>query len=585
MLKNQSSGKAENGLEIAGGILYSYGMAVLASLNHLQCLYYSDYSFFYKYLNGSGTFEMSWFSAKSGSEVKYGGMCLFGKINSMYLHGMVGISIEVEADVNDGLPGYSLVGYLASEVRESEDRVRTAIRNLHLSLPPKKVTINLSPADLRKEGTGFDLAIAAAVLTAYGLVPAGACENMVLIGELGLDGSVKSVPGVLAMTDWAVKKGFRTMVLPSENLREASAIHGIGLIGIHSLKELYDGLRGIQPLQEYERDERNGIWKEKKYEVDFSEVNGQAVLKRAAEIAASGRHNLLMIGPAGSGKTMVARRMPTILPGMERSEQIEVSKIYSVRHLLTEKEPLIVNRPFRSPHHTISAQALTGGGSRPKPGEISLASGGILFLDEIAEMGSSALESLRQPMEERQVTIARVYGSYCYPANFQLVAAMNPCRCGHYPDLSRCTCTPAQVRKYLSKISRPLLDRIDICVEASAVTYDEISRNMENEDSASIRKRVEAARRIQKERFWESEIRCNGEMNGSMIRKFCYINNEENRFLKAVFQDLKLSARIYDKILKVARTVADVEGHDEISHRDLCEAVSYIRVRQKYWNN
>lgn len=510
---------------------------------------------------------------------------MFGKVNSMYLRGMEGISIQVEADVNDGLPGYSFVGYLAAEVKESEDRVRTAIRNLRLSLPPKKVTINLSPADLRKEGTGFDLAIAASILTAYGLLPDEAGGNAVFIGELGLDGRVKSVPGVLAIASCAVQRGYKRLFLPAENLEEASAIQGIGLIGIHDLKELYDGLRGISPLREYERKGSTGSIRESHYNVDFSEVNGQAVLKRAAEIAASGQHNLLMIGPAGSGKTMVAKRIPTILPEMDQEEQIEVSKIYSIRHLLTKDAPLIVNRPFRAPHHSVSAQALTGGGSRPKPGEISLASGGILFLDELAEMGSAALEALRQPLEERQVTIARVYGSYRYPANFQLVAAMNPCRCGHFPDLSKCTCTPAQIRKYLSKISRPLLDRIDICVEASAVTYDEITRDVKNEDSASIRSRVEAARKIQAERFKTEPIRCNGEMSGSMIRKYCYINKEESRFLKEVFQDLKLSARLYDKILKVARTVADAGERDEISHRDLCEAVSYIRVRQRYWSN
>lgn len=512
-------------------------------------------------------------------------MFLFGKINSMYLRGMEGIPIQVEADVNDGLPGYSFVGYLAAEVKESEDRVRTAIRNLRLSLPPKKVTINLSPADLRKEGTGFDLAIAAAILTAHGLLPAEVSDNALFIGELGLDGRVKSIPGVLAITACAEKMGYQRLFLPADNLEEAAAIRGIGLIGIHNLKELYDGLRGILPLREYRRESSDRIRIESSYDVDFSEVNGQAVLRRAAEIAASGQHNLLMIGPSGSGKTMIARRMPTILPVMGQEEQIEVSKIYSIRHLLTAKSPLIVNRPFRAPHHTVSAQALTGGGSRPKPGEISLATGGILFLDELAEMGSASLEALRQPLEERQVTIARVYGSYSYPANFQLVAAMNPCRCGHYPDLTRCTCTPAQIRKYLSKISRPLLDRIDICVEASPVTYDEITLYSKNEDSASIRQRVEAARKIQGERFRTKSIRCNGEMNGSMIRKYCYINNEESSFLKEVFQELKLSARIYDKILKVARTVADSEGHDGISHRDLCEAVSYIRVRQKYWSN
>ena len=292
-----------------------------------------------------------------------------------------------------------------------------------------------------------------------------------------------------------------------------------------------------------------------------------------------------MIGPAGSGKTMVARRMPTILPRMDLEECIEISKIYSVCHLLSEKQPLLLKRPFRAPHHTISAQALTGGGSRPRPGEISLATGGILFLDELPEMGRAAMEILRQPLEERCITISRVQGSFCYPANFQLVAAMNPCKCGHYPDLAKCTCTQGEIKKYLGRISRPLLERMDICVEASAVTYKEMSGSGKNEDSAAIRARVEAARKIQKERFSGMSIRCNGEMNGKQIRKFCRLGKEEAHFMEAAFKELELSARMHDKILKVARTAADLEGKDQISHTHLCEAVSYVRFREKYWKN
>lgn len=509
---------------------------------------------------------------------------MFGKINCICLQGMEGMPVQVEADVSNGLPGYSFVGYLASEVRESQDRVRTAIRNLELGLPPKKITINLSPADMRKEGTGFDLAIAVSILTAYGYLPAEASGNTIFLGELGLDGKVKGIPGVLTLTDCAKKLGYRRIFLPEENIKEASVIRDVSLVGVKDLKSLTGMLRKTMPIMEYER--KRNFYDEignDRYGVDFSEINGQRLLRRAAEVAVAGMHNFLMIGPAGSGKTMVARRLPTILPQMSLEECIEISKIYSICHLLNEAEPLITKRPFRAPHHTVSAHALAGGGGRPRPGEVSLASGGILFLDELPEMGQAALEALRQPLEERCVTVSRVHGSFCYPANFQLVAAMNPCRCGHYPDLSRCTCSRGQINRYLNKVSRPLLDRMDICVEAAPVTYDEVSSCRGNESSAAIRVRVEAARNIQKERFQGLPIRCNSEMNGSQVRKYCTLNKEESRFMKETFEDLKLSARMHDRVLKVARTAADLEGREEISHRDLSEAVSYVRVREKYW--
>lgn len=504
----------------------------------------------------------------------------------MCLQGLEGMQITIEADVSDGLPGYAFVGYLASEVREAQDRVRTAIRNTGLSLPPKKVTINLSPADIRKEGTGFDLAIAAAILMAHGFILPDITDQAVFIGELGLDGKVKGVPGILALTAWAKEEGFETLYLPYENLREASVISGIRLIGVKSLQEVLAILQGQEPEKSKDLLEKGQLNMQlNHYDVDFSEVNGQAVLRRAAEVAAAGMHNLLMIGPAGSGKTMVAKRMPTILPKLDISECIDISMLYSIGGYLSNDQPLIVNRPFRAPHHTISPQALAGGGTRPKPGEISLATGGILFLDELPEMSVTALETLRQPLEERKITISRVQGTVCYPANTQLISAMNPCKCGHYPDLSKCTCTPAQIRRYLSKISRPLLDRMDICVEAAAVSYEELTGKHANENSETIRARVEIAREIQEERFCGEPIRCNSEMSGKMIRKYCNINNEESRFLKLIFEDMDLSVRMYDKILKVARTTADLAGREEIEHQDLCEAISYVRVRDKYWKH
>ena len=504
----------------------------------------------------------------------------------MYLQGLQGISVSIEADVSDGLPGYAFVGYLASEVKESQDRVRTAIRNLGLSLPPKKVTINLSPADIRKEGTGFDLPIAVAILMAHGCIIPDPMEDTVFIGELGLDGKVKGIPGILVLTDWAREQGYRRIFLPKENVNEASVIDGIGLIGVETLEEVVAILQGSKEAQEYVRDEKPDLIAGlNQYHVDFSEVNGQAVLRRAAEVAAAGGHNLLMIGPAGSGKTMVARRMPTILPKLTLQECITISKTYSVKGLLNSEQPLVVNRPFRAPHHSISPQALTGGGNRPKPGEISLASGGILFLDELPELSVTAIENLREPLEERKITISRVQDTVVYPANIQLISAMNPCKCGHYPNPELCTCTPSQVKRYLSRVSRPILDRIDIAVEAAAVTYDEMTGKGHNETSESIRKRVEAAREIQIKRFQGLSIRCNSEMTGKQIRDFCPINNEESQFLKMVFEEMELSARIYDKILKIARTTADLDGRDKIAHKDLCEAISYVRVRNKYWRH
>lgn len=511
---------------------------------------------------------------------------MISKINGMYLHGMEGIHVVVEADVSGGLPGYSMVGYLASEVREAQDRVRTAIKNLNITLAPKKVTINLSPADMRKEGTGFDLPIAVAVLGAYGLLPKETMEDTLFVGELGLDGRLRGVPGILALTAWAREHGFRRIFLPNENLKEASVLSGIELIGAAELGEVFNILKGIQKGNP-SCQEKNcyDTMRLNQYSVDFSEINGQKVLRRAAEVAAAGKHNLLIIGPAGAGKTMMAKRIPTILPAIDLEEAIEISKIYSISSLLTEKEPLITARPFRAPHHTISANALVGGGSRPKPGEISLASGGILFLDELPEMGRTAIESLRQPLEDKKVVISRVHSTVSYPAEFQLIAAMNPCKCGHYPDMEKCTCSAGEIKRYLMKVSRPLLDRIDICVEASAMSYAELSGQQENEDSGTIRERVEKARMIQKERFKENGITCNSEMSGSMVRSFCHLNNEESQFMEKIFTEMEFSARMYDKILKVARTTADLAGREEIAHVDLCEAISYVRVRDKYWKN
>lgn len=508
---------------------------------------------------------------------------MFSKATCLYLQGIQGIPVAVEADVSDGLPGFSLVGYLAAEVREAQDRVRTAIKNMGFSLPPKKVTVNLSPADFRKEGTGFDLAIAAAVLSAYGLLPPDALKDRIFLGELGLDGTVKPIPGILVLADSARELHPKTVYLPTENVTEASMIAGLPLAGVSDLRMLCSLLRGEPAAGDSNSGQAPPVPELNSYTVDFSEVNGQRFLRRAAEVAAAGMHNLLMIGPAGSGKTMVAKRLPTIIPGLELSECIEISKLYSVCGRLSDSQPLITRRPFREPHHTISAQALAGGGAKPKPGEISLATGGILFLDELPEMGHAALETLRQPLEERRITISRVQGTVCYPADFQLVAAMNPCLCGYYPG-SRCTCREGERIRYQRRISRPLLDRIDICVEADPLTYAQMRENGENESSAAIRSRVEAARKRQSARFAGQSIQTNGQMQGNHVRSFCSLRSEENRFMKQVFEELSLSARTFDKILKVARTIADLEGEAEIRKPHLSEAVAYARVKERYWS-
>ena len=508
---------------------------------------------------------------------------MFSKMHCIYLRGIEGQEVTVEADVSDGLPGYNLVGYLASEVREGGDRVRTAIRNLNLKLPPKRITINLSPAGFRKEGTGFDLAIGAAVLAGYGCFPAGRLKNSVLLGELGLDGSMKGVSGALAIAAFAKERGYESLFLPEENVREASVIQGLRLIAVKSLRHFADMMTGKAPVAANQETCVRDLDKMNCYDVDFFFFFGQLLLRKAAETAAAGMHNMLMIGPAGTGKTMVARRMPTIMPAMDLEECIEISKIYSVSRLLSDQEPLILKRPFRNPHHTVSPQALAGGGGRPRPGEISLASGGILFLDELPEMGREALETLRQPLEERCVTITRLQGAVTYPANFQLVAAMNPCPCGHFPDRSRCSCTPAQIRKYLGRISGPLLDRIDICVEAAPVSYDEIRVNKGGESSASIRSRVERARKLQARRFRGLGIRCNAEMTGAMIRRFCVLDTESERLLEEVYQKKGMSARTYDRILKVARTIADLENEERIRCAHLYEALSFVSAKEQFW--
>ena len=489
--------------------------------------------------------------------------------------------ISVEVDVCDGLPMFSLVGLLSSETREAKDRVRISIRNSGFRIPTKHITVNLAPADIRKEGTGFDLAIAVALLTAFGYVPKECIEGTLFAGELSLDGSIKGIPGVLPMVYAAAKQGFRLCVVPKENEQEAALVKDIDVIAASSLSELVAYYVGNQQLPKVKAPDFSEDFGE--MEEDFEEVAGQEVVKRALEVAVAGQHNVLMIGPPGAGKTMLAKRIPSIMPELTFEESLEISKIYSISGMLDERCSFVRKRPFRSPHHSITPSSLIGGGYQAKPGEISLSDGGVLFLDELPEFNTNTLEMLRQPLEERKITVSRMQGSYTYPAGFMLVAAMNPCKCGYYPDRTRCNCSQNQIHRYLNRISRPLLDRIDLCVEASEMTYQELQGKEKGESSADIRERVKRARHMQQERYAMEKVYCNGELSAKMVEKYCSIGAKEQELIQQIFTKMHFSARSYHRLLKVARTIADLAGSERILTEHLSEAICYRGIDEKYW--
>jgi magnesium chelatase family protein len=514
----------------------------------------------------------------SGFTLKFffAGADLLAKVLSSAVLGIDAYRVEVEVDITSGLPTFTTVGLPEASVKESKERVKSAISNSGYRFPDDRITVNLAPADIKKEGTGFDLPIALGILAATGIIPQKTISQYLVLGELSLDGRVKAVKGSLPMALAAKEAGYSKIMVPYENGREASVVTDIDVLPVQTLSQVVAYLRGFTELTLQKTDISAIFDKDGQFELDYAEVMGQEHVKRALEIAAAGGHNLIMIGPPGSGKTMLAKRLPTILPPITFEEAIETSKIFSVVGLMKKDQALITTRPFRSPHHTISDAGLIGGGHIPRPGEVSLAHHGVLFLDELPEFKKNVLEVLRQPLEDLRVTISRASTTLTYPASFMLVAAMNPCPCGYLSDPKHsCRCSYQQIHRYRSKISGPLLDRIDIHVEVPAVPYKDLMQESYAEPSKNIRQRVSAARDIQSRRFGRSQIYCNAQMSSRRIKTHCKIDGASRRLLESAIDKLGLSARAFNRILKIARTIADLEGQKDVQVDHISEAIQY----------